>query len=62
MERRGELTTQNYFKGDKYNHWDPWWRVSLAIRLERHTDPLAQHLGVVMARERSAGSVAVVWI
>lgn len=30
-----QLTTQIYFDGDKYNHWDPWWRASLTIRLER---------------------------
>ena len=29
------LTTQIYFEGDEYNHWDPWWRASLTIRLER---------------------------
>jgi catechol 1,2-dioxygenase len=31
------LTTQIYFEGDKYNHWDPWWHASLTIRLERTT-------------------------
>ena len=29
------LTTQIYFDGDRYNRWDPWWRPSLTIRLER---------------------------
>jgi catechol 1,2-dioxygenase len=33
-----ELTTQIYFEGDKYNHWDPWWQASLTIPLERHMD------------------------
>jgi protocatechuate 3,4-dioxygenase beta subunit len=30
------LTTQIYFDGDRYNRWDPWWRASLTIHLERH--------------------------
>lgn len=34
------LTTQIYFEGDKYNRWDPWWRPSLTISLER--DVVAQ--------------------
>ncbi len=32
------LTTQIYFDGDRYNHWDPWWDPSLTIRLERDVD------------------------
>ena len=33
------LITQIYFEGDKYNRWDPWWKASLTIPLERHVDP-----------------------
>jgi catechol 1,2-dioxygenase len=33
------LTTQIFFEGDKYNSWDPWWRASLTIPLERATIP-----------------------
>jgi protocatechuate 3,4-dioxygenase beta subunit len=32
------LTTQIYFDGDKYNHWDPWWHAASTIRLERDAD------------------------
>jgi catechol 1,2-dioxygenase len=32
------LITQIYFKGDKYNQSDPWWRASLTTRLARTTD------------------------
>jgi protocatechuate 3,4-dioxygenase beta subunit len=32
------LTTQIYFEGDTYNHWDPWWDASLTISLERQVD------------------------
>ena len=24
----------DYFEGDEYNEWDPWWSASLTIRLE----------------------------
>jgi catechol 1,2-dioxygenase len=30
------LTTQIFFEGDKYNRWDPWWRPSLTVSLERN--------------------------
>jgi catechol 1,2-dioxygenase len=33
------LTTQIYFEGDEYNHWDPWWHASLTIRLAQEVDP-----------------------
>jgi catechol 1,2-dioxygenase len=32
------LTTQIYFEGDEYNHWDPWWRASLTIHLTQEID------------------------
>lgn len=42
-------TTQIYFEGDKYNRWDPWWRSSLTISVERDvaTQPgRVRHRGV----------------
>ncbi|HYT64993.1 MAG TPA: hypothetical protein VEL51_01140, partial [Vicinamibacterales bacterium] len=52
------LTTQIYFEGDPYNHWDPWWDASLTIRLERDVDPESgrvQRRGIfdVVLRQRS---------
>ena len=53
------LITQIYFEGDKYNRWDPWWKASLTIPLERHVDPesgRAEYRGIfdVVLRQRSA--------
>ena len=38
------LTTQIYFEGDEYNSSDPWWRQSLTIRLQRHSDSLSNRV------------------
>jgi protocatechuate 3,4-dioxygenase beta subunit len=38
------LTTQIYFEGDRFNRWDPWWRPSLTIRLERDVDAPSQRV------------------
>jgi catechol 1,2-dioxygenase len=39
------LTTQIFFEDDKYNRWDPWWRESLTIHLERGAVPAADRIG-----------------
>lgn len=39
------LTTQIFFEGDKYNRWDPWWRASLTIRLDRAATTAAGRVG-----------------
>jgi catechol 1,2-dioxygenase len=53
------LTTQVYFEGDRFNHWDPWWRPSLTIRLERDVDAPSKrirHRGVfdIALRQKSS--------
>lgn len=39
------LTTQIFFDGDEYNRWDPWWRPSLTISLERDVVTQAARVG-----------------
>ena len=39
------LTTQIFFEGDKYNRWDPWWRASLTVSLERNVIAASGRVG-----------------